>query len=44
VKLGERSADRVEILSGIEAGTEVAVTTVDQLVDGQRVSVAPGGE
>jgi len=44
VKLGERSADRVEILNGIEAGTEVAVTTVDQLVDGQRVSVAPGGE
>jgi RND family efflux transporter MFP subunit len=44
VKLGEREGDRVEILSGIEAGNEVAITDVDQLADGQRVSVVPTGE
>jgi RND family efflux transporter MFP subunit len=44
VKLGERNGDRVEILSGVEAGSEVAITDVDQLADGQRVSVVPTGE
>ncbi len=44
VKLGERAGDRVEILSGIEAGNEVAITDVDQLTDAQRVSVVPTGE
>jgi RND family efflux transporter MFP subunit len=44
VKLGERSGERVEILSGVEAGSEVAITDVDQLADGQRVSVVPTGE
>ena len=44
VKLGERSGERVEILDGVEAGNEVAVTDVDQLADGQRVSVVPTGE
>ena len=44
VKLGERAGERVEILSGVEAGNEVAITDVDQLADGQRVSVVPTGE
>jgi multidrug efflux pump subunit AcrA (membrane-fusion protein) len=44
VKLGERAGERVEILSGVEAGNEVAITDVDQLVDGQRVSAIPTGE
>jgi RND family efflux transporter MFP subunit len=44
VKLGERAGERVEILSGVEAGSEVAITDVDQLADGQRVSVVPTGE
>jgi membrane fusion protein, multidrug efflux system len=44
VKLGERTGERVEILSGVEAGSEVAITDVDQLADGQRVSVVPTGE
>jgi membrane fusion protein (multidrug efflux system) len=44
VKLGERAGERVEILSGVEAGSDVAITDVDQLADGQRVSVVPTGE
>jgi membrane fusion protein, multidrug efflux system len=44
VKLGERTGERVEILSGVEAGSEVAITDVDQLADGQRVSAVPTGE
>jgi RND family efflux transporter MFP subunit len=44
VKLGERTGDRVEILSGVDSGSEVAITDVDQLADGQRVSVVPAGE
>jgi RND family efflux transporter MFP subunit len=44
VKLGERNGDRVEILTGVEAGSEVAITDVDQLADGQHVSVVPAGE
>jgi multidrug efflux pump subunit AcrA (membrane-fusion protein) len=44
VKLGERTGERVEILSGVEAGSDVAITDVDQLADGQRVSVVPTGE
>jgi HlyD family secretion protein len=44
VKLGERTGERVEILGGVEAGSEVAITDVDQLADGQRVSVVPTGE
>jgi multidrug efflux pump subunit AcrA (membrane-fusion protein) len=44
LKLGERAGDRVEILGGVKAGDAVAITDVDQLADGQRVSVAPAGE
>ena len=44
LKVGERVGDRVEILSGVQAGDVVALTDVDQLVDGQRVSAGPAGE
>jgi hypothetical protein len=44
LKVGERVGDRVEIRSGVQAGDAVALTDVDQLADGQRVSVAPAGE
>ena len=44
LKVGERLGDRVEILTGVKAGDPVALTDVDQLADGQRVSVAPNGE
>jgi multidrug efflux pump subunit AcrA (membrane-fusion protein) len=44
LKVGERLGDRVEILTGVKAGDPVALTDVDQLADGQRVSIAPNGE
>jgi multidrug efflux pump subunit AcrA (membrane-fusion protein) len=44
LKVGERLGDRVEILTGVKAGDPVALTDVDQLADGQRVTVAPTGE
>jgi multidrug efflux pump subunit AcrA (membrane-fusion protein) len=44
VKVGERVGERIEILSGVQSGDPVALTDVDQLADGQRVSVVPAGE
>jgi RND family efflux transporter MFP subunit len=44
LKLGERNGDRVEIIGGVKAGDPVAVTDVDQLADGQHVTVIPAGE
>jgi multidrug efflux pump subunit AcrA (membrane-fusion protein) len=39
LKVGERLGDRIEIVSGINAGDPVAMTDVDKLVDGLKVSV-----
>jgi membrane fusion protein (multidrug efflux system) len=44
LKVGERLGDRVEILAGVKAGDPIALTDVDQLADGQHVTVAPNGE
>ncbi len=41
VTTGAAYGDDVEILSGIEPGTRVAVSPVDRLVDGARVEVRP---
>jgi multidrug efflux pump subunit AcrA (membrane-fusion protein) len=41
LKVGERTGDRVEILGGLNAGDPIAVTDVDQLADGMRVTVGP---
>jgi prepilin-type N-terminal cleavage/methylation domain-containing protein len=38
LKVGERLGDRIEIVSGIDAGEPVAMTDVDKLVDGMKVS------
>jgi HlyD family secretion protein len=38
LKVGERLGDRIEIVSGINAGEPVAMTDVDKLVDGLKVS------
>ena len=43
LKTGERVGDRIEILSGVKAGEQVAVTDVDRLADGMRVSVGRNG-
>ena len=39
LKVGDRLGDRIEIVSGVKAGEQVAVTDVELLVDGTRVSV-----
>ena len=38
VKVGDRLGDRIEILGGVEAGDVVALTDVDNLADGMKVS------
>jgi RND family efflux transporter MFP subunit len=38
LKIGERFGERVEIVSGVKAGEEVATTDVDKLTDGARVT------
>ena len=38
MKVGDRLGDRIEILGGVEAGDAVAMTDVDNLADGMRVS------
>jgi RND family efflux transporter MFP subunit len=39
LKVGDRMGERIEILSGVAAGDRVAVTDVEKLVDGAKVSV-----
>jgi multidrug efflux pump subunit AcrA (membrane-fusion protein) len=39
LKLGDRLGDRVEILGGVNAGDRVAITDVDNLADGMKVTV-----
>jgi RND family efflux transporter MFP subunit len=40
LRVGERLGDRIEIVSGVGAGEPVAMTDVDKLVDGLKVSAA----
>ena len=44
LKVGERLGDRIEIVSGINAGELVAMTDVDKLVDGLKVSTGKKAE
>ena len=39
VKVGDRLGDRIVILGGVQAGDVVAMTDVDNLADGMKVSV-----
>jgi len=39
LQIGERLGDRVEIASGVSEGDPVAITDVDTLSDGARVTV-----
>jgi membrane fusion protein, multidrug efflux system len=43
LKVGERVGDRIEIVSGIDAGEPVAMTDVDKLIDGLKVRVEDRG-
>ena len=40
LKTGDRLGDRIEILAGIKAGERVAMTDVEKLVDGMKVTTA----
>jgi RND family efflux transporter MFP subunit len=42
LKVGERLGDRIEVLGGVKPGEVVALTDVDKLIDGARVSVGRG--
>ena len=42
LKVGERLGDRIEILSGVEAGDRVAANDIDKLTDGMTVSTVGG--
>jgi RND family efflux transporter MFP subunit len=39
LKVGDRLGDRIEILSGVKSGDQIAVTDVDKLADGQKVTI-----
>ena len=39
LKIGERLGDRVEVLEGVKPGEQVALTDVDKLSDGAKVSI-----
>jgi HlyD family secretion protein len=42
VKLGDRHGDRVEVVEGLKEGDVLAVTDVDNLADGMKVSISGG--
>ena len=42
LKVGDRVGDRIEIVSGVKPGDHVAITDVEKLIDGQKVTAAKG--
>lgn len=42
LKVGERVGDRIEVTAGVKPGEVVALTDVDKLVDGERVTAERG--
>jgi hypothetical protein len=42
LKTGDRIGDQMEILDGITLGEQIALTDVDNLADGMKVTVAKG--
>lgn len=40
LKVGDRVGDRIEVVSGVTAGEQVAVTDVEKLADGLKVSIS----
>ena len=42
LKIGERMGDRVEILTGVNAGDRIAANDIDKLTDGMKVTTAAG--
>ena len=44
LKIGDRLGERMEIIDGVKAGEPVAISDVDRLVDGTRVSIDGAAE
>ena len=44
LKVGDRVGDRIEIISGVQAGERVAANDIDKLADGMKVTVAKKSE
>jgi multidrug efflux pump subunit AcrA (membrane-fusion protein) len=44
LKVGDRVGDRIEIVSGVKAGDTVAITEVDKLADGMKVTTTKHAE
>ncbi len=42
LKTGDRLGDRIEVLSGVKPGEQIAVTDIEKLVDGMKVTVGAG--
>jgi RND family efflux transporter MFP subunit len=42
LKVGDRLGDRIEVLDGVKSGEQIAVSDVEKLVDGMKVTVAAG--
>jgi RND family efflux transporter MFP subunit len=40
IKVGDRSGDRIEVTSGVDAGASIAIKDVERLADGQRITVS----
>jgi len=44
LKVGDRLGERIEIIDGVKAGEQVAITDVDKLVDGMKVTTGKRAE
>jgi membrane fusion protein (multidrug efflux system) len=44
LKVGDRLGDRIEIIEGVKGGEQVAVTDVDKLADGMKVTTSKKAE
>jgi RND family efflux transporter MFP subunit len=40
IKVGDRTGDRIEVTSGVDAGASIAIKDVERLADGQRITVS----
>ena len=40
LKVGDRAGDRIEVISGVKAGEQIAVTDVEKLADGMKVAAS----
>lgn len=44
IKIGDRLGERIEVVSGVDAGVSIAAKDVERLADGQRVTVSSNAD